>query len=92
MGWEAGRRNKTSTPYGIFIVIRSLEGLPTNAREAPSLHEVRLTPLDTNPVLLRLGDIYEKGVLKNIVKLAEKHLCLIFFNKISCWKPTTSST
>ena len=27
----------------------SLEGLPTKAKEAPSPHEVRLAPLDTNP-------------------------------------------
>ena len=28
----------------------SLEGSPTKAKEAPSPHEVRLAPLDTNPV------------------------------------------
>ena len=28
----------------------SLEGLPTNAKEAASPQEVRLAPLDTNPV------------------------------------------
>ena len=28
----------------------SLEGWPTKAKEAPSPHEVRLSPLDTNPV------------------------------------------
>ena len=28
----------------------SLEGWPTKAKEAPSPHEVRLAPLDTNPV------------------------------------------
>ena len=28
----------------------SLEGLPTKTKEAPSPHEVRLTPLDTKPV------------------------------------------
>ena len=27
----------------------SLEGWPTKAKEEPSPHEVRLTPLDTNP-------------------------------------------
>ena len=31
-------------------MIPSLEGWPTKAKEAPSPHEVRLTPLDTNPV------------------------------------------
>ena len=33
----------------------SLEGWPTKAKKAPSLHEVRLTPLDTNPVFQCLG-------------------------------------
>ena len=28
-----------------------LEGLPTKAKEAPSPHEVKLAPLDTNPAL-----------------------------------------
>ena len=31
-------------------VIPSLESWPTSTKEAPSLHEVRLTPLDTNTV------------------------------------------
>ena len=33
----------------------SLEGLPTKAKEAPSTHEVRMAPLDTNPVFQNLG-------------------------------------
>ena len=33
----------------------SLEGSPTKAKEAPSPHEVRLAPLDTNPVFQCLG-------------------------------------
>ena len=37
-------------------MIPSLEGLPTKAKEAPSPHEVRLAPLDTNPVFQCLGD------------------------------------
>ena len=37
---------------GFFIVTPSLEGWPTKAKEALSPHEVRLTPLDTNPVFL----------------------------------------
>ena len=53
---KAGRCNKTSTPQGIFIVIPSLEGWPTKAKEAPSPHEVRLIPLDSNPVFQCLGD------------------------------------
>ena len=32
----------------------SLEGQPTKAKVAPSPHEVRLVPLDTNPVFQRL--------------------------------------
>ena len=32
------------------MVTPSLERLPTKANEAPSPHEVRLAPLDTNPV------------------------------------------
>ena len=36
----------------------SLEGWPTKAKEAPSLHEVRLAPLDTNPVLQSLRETY----------------------------------
>ena len=34
----------------------SLEGLPTKAKEARSPHEVRLAPMDTNPVFQCLGD------------------------------------
>ena len=37
-------------------MIPSLEGLPTKAKEAPSPHEVRLAPVDTNPVFQSLGD------------------------------------
>ena len=33
-----------------FLLIQSLEGWPTKTKEAPSPREVRLTPLDTNPV------------------------------------------
>ena len=55
MGYKAGRC-KTST-QGIFIVIPSLEGWPTKAKEAPSPHEVRVAPLDTNPVSQSLGGI-----------------------------------
>ena len=55
MGCEADRC-KTSTPQGIFIVTPSLEGLPTKAKEAPFPHEVRVAPLDTNPVFQCLGE------------------------------------
>ena len=33
----------------------SAEGWPTKAKETPSAHEVRLVPLDTNPVFQYLG-------------------------------------
>ena len=36
-------------------MIPSLEGRPTKAKEAPSPNEVRLAPLDTNPVFQSLG-------------------------------------
>ena len=34
----------------MFIVMPSLEGWPIKDKEAPSPLEVRVTPLDTNPV------------------------------------------
>ena len=37
-------------PIRHFFVTLSLEGRPTKDKEAPSPHEVRLAPLDTNPV------------------------------------------
>ena len=37
-------------------MITSLEGWLTKAEEAPCPHEVRLAPLDTNPVFQNLGD------------------------------------
>ena len=44
-------------------MIPSLEGLPTKAKETPSPHEVRLAPLDTNPVFHSLGE-KPKGLKK----------------------------
>ena len=51
----------------------SLEGWSTKAEEAPSPHEVRLAPVDTNPVfqslneldclpLLKVSDIFETAI------------------------------
>ena len=37
------------------MVIPSLEGWPTKAKETPSPHDIRLTPMDTNPVFQCLG-------------------------------------
>ena len=50
-------------------MIPLLEGWPTKAKEAPSPHEVRLAPLDTNPVFQNLGYFiehisYALGLLK----------------------------
>ena len=45
------------------MVIPSLEGWPPNAKEAPSAHEVRLTPPETNPIFQYLGAITSQGVL-----------------------------
>ena len=56
-GCEAGQCNKTSTPKANFIVIPSIEGWPTKAKEAPSPHTVRLTPLDSNPVFQCLSGL-----------------------------------
>ena len=36
-------------------MIPSLEGWPTKPKEAPSPHEVRMSPLDINPVFQSLG-------------------------------------
>ena len=55
MGCKAGRC-KTSTQYDIFIMTTSLERWSTKAKEAPSHHELRLAPLDTNPVFQCFGD------------------------------------
>ena len=38
-------------------MIPSLEGLLTKAKEAPSPHELRLAPLDTNAVFHSLRDV-----------------------------------
>ena len=47
-------------------MIPSLEGLPTKAKEAPSPHEVRLVPLDTNPVFQSLEGKFQ-GTIKGLV-------------------------
>ena len=38
-------------------MITSLEGWPTKAKKTPSPQEVRMSPLDTNPVFQSLGGI-----------------------------------
>ena len=40
----------------------SLERWPTNAKEAPSSHDVRMTPLDTNPIFQQGAFTFQKGI------------------------------
>ena len=96
MGCEAGWC-KTSTPWGIFIVIPLLEGWPTKAKEAPSPHEVRLAPLDTNPVFQSLVKcvldsklVYDKKIIfyyllsENLVNLG---IIIVLSTVIlQCWR------
>ena len=72
MECKAGRC-KTSTPYGIFIVIPSLEMWPTKAKEAPYPHEVRLALLDTNPVFPSQGDC--------LGGISKSWKCIVFASK-----------
>ena len=45
-------------------MIPSLECWPTKAKDAPSPHEVKLTPVDTKPVFQCLGvSSYDYGLL-----------------------------
>ena len=50
-------------------MISSVEGYPTKSKEAPSPHEVRLTPLDTSPVFLCLGE--KERRLNSRIKIEE---------------------
>ena len=49
-------------------MIPSLEGWPTKAKEAPSPHEVRMSPLDTNPVFQSLGGDFTRVLASSILK------------------------
>ena len=77
MGCEASRCNETSTSKGISIVIPSLEGWPTKAKEEPSPHEVRLSPLDTNPVFECLED--KRHLLNHVKHFVSLFLLCIFY-------------
>ena len=47
----------------------SLEGWPTKDKEAPSSHDVRLAPLDTNPVFQNLETLFEtKKIIRDRVQ------------------------
>ena len=64
----------------------SLEGWPTKAKEAPSPHEVRLAPLDTNPIFQGLrGNPIESKVsfssrigwgIEQIKQSSDKHFLI----------------
>ena len=79
MGCKAGQCNNTSTPQGIFILIPSLEGWATKAEEAPSPHEARRTPLDTNPVFQRLGENITNKMLNSASLVAEHDFSLVIY-------------
>ena len=62
-------------------MIPSLEGRPTKAKEASSPNEVRMSPLDTNPVFQSLGGkkqpprvFYKTAIPKNFVIFTGKNL------------------
>ena len=66
-------------------MIPSLEGWPTKAKGAPSPHEVRLTPLNSNPVFQCLGnkfiDKLEKQIIiKKTVEVGQLKKNIFFFN------------
>ena len=57
------------------MVIPSLEGWPTKTKEAPFPHEVRLSPVDINPVFLIKN---EGGV--GLFQISEKERLFISFD------------
>ena len=60
------------------MVTPSPEGWPTKAKEAHSPHEVRLAPLDTNPVFQSLGEFSSIIISNIIVKIFfQEQWCLI---------------
>ena len=60
----------------------SLKGWPTEAKEAPSPHEVRLTPLDTNPVFNVSGTCWRleasSRLFCNFIKMTIQQDLVIF--------------
>ena len=58
----------------------SLEGWPTKAKEATSVHKVRLTPLDTHPVFQDIWDKREPPAYLHFVKINERLLKTCFNN------------
>ena len=57
----------------------SLQGSPTKTKETPSLHQLRLAPLDTNPVFQCLGRIINHKHCKVVIpneKINKNHMAL----------------
>ena len=57
-------------------MILSLDGWQTKAKKTPSPHEIRLTPLDTNPVFQCLEEVFQylqksKHITLNKIKSLE---------------------
>ena len=77
MGCKAGYCNKTSNLQGIFILRPSVEGWPSKAKEATSTHEVKLTPLETNPLFQCLGEKYVQKNLSMYLNIYKKIYILI---------------
>ena len=66
-------------------MIPSLEGWPTKAKEAPSPQEVRLAPLDTNPIFQCLGgniSVFTKKIRLLKFNSIKKYLLLLKQQKI----------
>ena len=61
------------------MVRPSLEWWPTKTKEAPSLHEVRLAPLDTNLVFQCLGEII---IMSSIKMSSLESTCLEVIGKL----------
>ena len=53
----------------------SLDGWPIKVKETPSPHEIRLTPLDTNPVFQCLGEDFTI-FLKDFLAASDKNMKL----------------
>ena len=59
----------------------SPEGLPTKAKEAPCPHEIRLSPLDTNPVFPCLREVKDlEEAFKDLY--IQTNLCNKFLKKL----------
>ena len=72
----------------------SLEGWPTKAKEAPSPHEVRLAPLDINPVFQNLRVILLKSCsvgtnkISDLYEIWQQHKQLKTIEMSEAWPDT----